>query len=179
MSFSCVCHSDEANSRERRESGYDGDVMMNVTMPTVGWNRQFGDRNISVDLRRTLANSFILDTCKYSNPSVFETYCIGIMTMPTVLSIYCCSHWYFVLLQLINRQSTTFPFTMRLLSPHIWPCPVQTKTLILRWWEPSSASRELPLTTLSTSSLYSPFSCTSHVLFNGLLIAGFDPREDL
>ena len=67
--------------------------MMNVTMPTVGWNRQFGDRNISVDLRRTLANSFILDTSKYPNPSVFQTYYIGIMLNNNALCtkyIYCC-----------------------------------------------------------------------------------------
>lgn len=59
--YSCNEH---RNGRFRRDSTSSDDIIMNVTMPTVGWNQQFGDSNISVDLSRTVANSFTLDTSK-------------------------------------------------------------------------------------------------------------------
>ena len=37
-------------------------AVLNVSMPTVHWNREFGESNISVDLSRTLRNSFDIST---------------------------------------------------------------------------------------------------------------------
>ena len=67
---------------------------MNVTMPTVGWNRQFGDRNISVDLRRLVSNSFTLDAREHTYIFSFlregKTYrlLIGGIVGVVALSIY-------------------------------------------------------------------------------------------
>lgn len=36
-------------------------VISNVSMPTVSWNQEFGESNISVDLSRTVRNSFDID----------------------------------------------------------------------------------------------------------------------
>ena len=44
------------------EGGDGGEGVMNVTMPTVGWHRQFGGSNISADISRTMFNSFTLGT---------------------------------------------------------------------------------------------------------------------
>ena len=62
--YSC---SEQGNTRFTRDSTNNDDIIINVTMPTVGWNQQFGDSNISVDLSRTVANSFTLDTSKLSS----------------------------------------------------------------------------------------------------------------
>ena len=39
--------------------------MSNVTMPTVSWSERFGERNISVELERTIRNSFDVTTGAY------------------------------------------------------------------------------------------------------------------
>ena len=39
-------------------------AILNVSMPTVNWNREFGETNISVDLSRTIRNSFDISTGK-------------------------------------------------------------------------------------------------------------------
>ena len=65
-SYHHLTHSEETNVRERRDST--DDVVMNVTMPTVGWNKQFGENNVTVDLGRTLSNSFTLDTSEFTTP---------------------------------------------------------------------------------------------------------------
>ena len=55
-----ICSSNTCRSR-RQVTNSVGHVT-NVTMPTVSWSRQFGETNISVDVARTLRNSFDIET---------------------------------------------------------------------------------------------------------------------
>ena len=49
-------------SRSKRQLAEPDSHVTNVTMPTVTWSQQFGESNISVDVRRTLRNSFDIAT---------------------------------------------------------------------------------------------------------------------
>ncbi len=48
--------------RSRRQVEDAESAVLNVSMPTVNWNREFGEANISVDLSRTVRNSFDIST---------------------------------------------------------------------------------------------------------------------
>ena len=63
--------------RSRRQVENPELAVLNISMPTVNWNREFGDANISVDLTRTVRNSYDIDTGSY-NASTFVTFRVSV-----------------------------------------------------------------------------------------------------
>ena len=63
--LSYTCSVTELHERTRRQAPPNSTAPhhhYNTTMPAVGWNTHFGDHNISVDMSRTVYNSFGIST---------------------------------------------------------------------------------------------------------------------